>query len=93
MKKKNQMAALKNLNHMKLNLTTPYGFDFHIFNRLFFLHSSIKIVYLKYAQCESCELVLLGAKLGLQTLRETAPKRQGGKVSIDVILVKGECMQ
>ena len=26
-------------------------------------------------------------------MRETVPKRQGGKVSIDDILVKGECMQ
>ena len=41
MKKKNQMAALKNLNHMKLNLTTPYGFDFHIFNHVCFFSTLV----------------------------------------------------
>ena len=35
--KKNQMAALRNLNHIKIDLTQPYGFDFHMVEHFVFL--------------------------------------------------------
>ena len=41
MRKRNERAALKNLNHMKSNLTTPYSFDFHIVDHVCFFSTIV----------------------------------------------------